>query len=89
MCKKPKGLHNRVDKCIVNLIDFMKVKGGKIQPIASCCGHGKYPLTIVVTNGKINWELLSNKIIPRKRNFYKKDKDGYYFIPEVVNGKNI
>jgi len=42
-------------------------------------------MTIVVTNGKINWDLISNNIIPRKRKFYKKDKQGYYYIPEVIS----
>ena len=29
-------------------------------------------------------EICSNKEIPRKRRFYVKDKNGYYYIPEVV-----
>jgi len=84
MCKfNPKNDSRRIDPCLKRLIEFMKVKGGGIQPLGSCCGHGKYPLTIVVTNGKINWELLSNHIIPRKKKFYVKDKEGYYYIPEI------
>ena len=66
-----------------NIITFMKVKGG-YNPLACCCGHKKYPMTIVVTNGKIIWDLISNEIIPRKKRFYIKDKQGYYFIPEAV-----
>jgi len=72
MCKE----HNprKIDKCMQNIITFMKVKGG----------YKKYPMTIVVTNGKIIWDLISNEIIPRKKRFYIKDKEGYYFIPESV-----
>ena len=84
MCKKPKGIHNRIDKCMKNII--------KIIPgtFACCCGHqkelgGKYPMTIVLKNIKGEfYEAFSGIIIPRKRNFYKKDKQGYYFIPEVL-----
>lgn len=87
MCKKTqfKYCPSTIDKCMRNLISFMKVKGGKLQPVACCCGHGKYPMTIVVKNhlGHI-WELMSNEIIPRTRNFYKKDKEGYYYLPECI-----
>jgi len=56
---------------------------------ACCCGHGKYPKTVVIErtniNGEvINLELISGKIIPRKKLFYKKDKQGFYFIPESL-----
>ena len=84
MCKKTKGLHNRIDKCIKPLIKFLKEEEWNV--IASCCGHGKYPITIVIRN-ELNgcaYELLSDIQIPRTRNFYKKDKQGYYYIPEVV-----
>ena len=88
MCelKKYHGTSNtRIDKCMKHLIKFIKVKGGKIQPIACCCGHGKYPMTIVVRNHLGHtWELLSNEVIRRKRNFYKRDKQGFYYIPELV-----
>jgi len=52
---------------------------------ACCCGHGKYPMTIVIEDnyGEF-WEIIHNKQIPRSRNFYKKDKQGMYFIPEVM-----
>ena len=32
-------------------------------------------------------EIFSGIEIPRNRKFYKKDKDGYYYIPEII--KNI
>jgi len=31
----------------------------------------------------MGFEVLSKTYIPRNKKFYKKDKDGYYFIPEV------
>lgn len=56
---------------------------------ACCCGHGKYPMTIIVRDEihNVNWDIISNKDIPRERNFYKKDKQGYYYIPETLTGE--
>jgi len=83
MCKKLKGIHNRIDKCMKNIIKIIPGTFG------CCCGHGKYPMTIILKNvhGEF-YEAFSDKIIPRKRKFYKKDKQGYYYIPEVMVEKN-
>ena len=103
MCKKTKGLHNRIDKCMRVLIDYLDwyiYKDAKI--VACCCGHGKYPMTILVKGKLINpynifrnsfnedvvVDICSGIIILRTRNFYKKDKQGYYYIPEVLNQTN-
>ena len=67
-------------KFIDNLNLFKKEE---YQILACCCGHGKYPMTIIFTAGYGIFDLVSGKDIPRKRNFYKKDKQGYYYIPEV------
>jgi len=86
MCKKPKGLHNRIDKCMINLIEFINEHTNLFETIACCCGHNKYPMTILLKsnkNGEV-FDLMSDITIPRKRNFYKKDKQGYYFIPEIM-----
>lgn len=85
MCKlDKKNDGRRMDPCMTYLIRFIEATK-TYKPIACCCGHFKYPMTIVVTNGNINWDLISNIIIRRKKRFYKKDKQGYYYIPEVVN----
>ena len=69
---------------------FKGLKGEGYKTLACCCGHGHdiYPMTVVVEKiikgEKLNFELFTNTLIPRKRNFYKRDKDGYYFIPEVL-----
>ena len=87
MCKKTdyEVCNVRIDKCIRPLIKWLLKKG--FAPVASCCGHGKYPITVVVRSlesGKFSfYELFTDKLIPRKRKFYKKDKQGHYFIPEV------
>ena len=89
MCKKTnyKTSNPRIDKCMRNLIENLiwMTDGEGWQPVASCCGHGKYPMTLVFKSphGKM-LEVFSDKYIDRKRNFYKKDKQGYYYIPEVL-----
>ena len=87
MCKfKDNGEHNRIDKCMKPLIQLLSDQGYKT--IACCCGHNKYPMTIIVKPELYpekggGFEILSSTYIPRKRKFYKKDKKGYYYIPEV------
>lgn len=88
MCKKTnyKSSNVRIDKCIRLLIKFVQRCG--YDTVASCCGHCKYPLTIVCKRyggyrGLVTYELFTNVIIPRKRRFYKRDKKGYFYIPEV------
>jgi len=71
----------RVDSCMKNLIEIMRMKG--IETLACCCGHDKYPMTIVIRRYGMIEELISGRYIPRKKRFYLKDKKGYYYIPEV------
>jgi len=82
MCKTNNP--RKMDNCMVNLIKHIN-KYMPCKTLGCCCGHGKYPMTVVV-QGKtgLRFELLSNKLIPRKRRFYKKDKEGYYYIPEIL-----
>jgi len=88
MCRavKYKTSNVRIDKCMKRLISFLKDKHEFLYfPIvACCCGHGKYPMTIVANYGSFCLELLSGQTIPRVRRIYKKDKRGVYYIPEVL-----
>lgn len=88
MCKKvnnKKVPNTRIDRCIKPLIKWLLECD--FAPVASCCGHNKYPITVVVRwmeNGvPTYYELFTKTKIPRSRNFYKKDSEGYYYIPEV------
>ena len=84
MCKlnKKSGL-KRIDPCMKNVISNLQLQG--IKTLACCCGHGKYPITIVIEGlTDLPVEIFSNKTISRKKRFYKKDKQGYYYIPEVM-----
>lgn len=64
-----------------NLVSLLNSYGLKTL---GCCGHGKYDMSIVyqLINGKAR-ELISGAYIERRRKFYKKDKQGYYYIPEA------
>lgn len=75
----------KLDKCIASFIEHLNLLLKDYRTVASCCGHGKYPLTIVVIGKrKQHYDLVSGVHINRKSRFYKKDKQGYYYIPEVI-----
>ena len=93
MCKiNPKNEGRRIDPCMKNLCKFIDTHPN-VEVLACCCGHGKYNQSIVVkymtgTDGKWKYpimDLISKIDIPRKKRFYKRDKQGYYYIPEVIN----
>jgi len=44
-------------------------------------------MTIVEHRCDGSIEVLSGTYIPRTRNIYKRDKEGYYYIPEVSKPK--
>ena len=74
--KQPKWI--RVDSCIRHLVNSLSMHG--YHTVASCCGHGKYPMTIVCKNRgrekNNHFELISGlDNISRKRKFYKKDSE--------------
>jgi hypothetical protein len=100
MCELNKKSGNkRIDPCIRNFIKrlnlvFDKMSGNKrFRTVASCCGHGKYPMTIVCEyyDRKSGYqtfiEFISGKEILRNKRFYKRDKQGYYYIPEIIEEK--
>lgn len=95
MCEFDKKSGNkRIDPCMRNVIRNLKTMfSDEYEVVASCCGHGRYPMTIVVKqHGFLPFtanffELFSNKTITRKRKFYKKDGHGMFFIPEVSREK--
>lgn len=79
----------RVDACLKEIIQELNDKG--IITLGCCCGHGKYPRTIICLEddgrfacreiGDI-YEWYSSIIIKRKRKFYSKDAIGFYYLPE-------
>ena len=63
---KPTGAR-RMDKCMITIIESFKSNGYDTK--GCCCGHGRYPITIVCVNGWGGgiYEQVSGKVIPRKR----------------------
>jgi len=99
MCKfNPKNDSRRVDPCMIDLIKRLESMLSKDYKIcACCCGHRKYPKTIVVhyekklRNNKIrkfNFEFFSGWVLKREKKFYKKDKQGRYYIPECSQNQD-
>jgi len=84
MCNKNNP--RKIDACMVNLIDVLN-SYTPYKILACCCGHGRYPMTIIFDGGYDIIELMSDKEISRKKRFYRKDKKGYYYIPEVSKEK--
>lgn len=74
----------RIDPCMVEYIKKLQENG--IKTIACCCGHSKYPPTVVVKNdlGDI-YDYRTATPIARKKRIYKRDKEGVYYIPEIVD----
>ena len=87
MCDKLPYCNPRIDKCLIPIIKRLN-KSTNLKTLASCCGHGKYNPTIAVKDKIGNlFELYSRISLPsKKRNrYYKKDINGFYYIPEVIN----
>ena len=79
------------DKCMKGLIKFIKDKT-RFDPIMSCCGHGRYAPSLIVRDpavaefSRCPFDIFSGvQFKHNQKKFYKKDKDGYYFIPEIIN----
>jgi len=91
MCKFVNNTkHSRIDKCMINLIGNLNqllgyIKKGEYKTVACCCGHKKYPISIIIQWGVKDYfvDIVSDISVPRKRNFYMKDKEGLYYIPEL------
>ncbi len=87
MCKfNPKNDSRFIDPCMKEFIFRLNQYG--IDTRGCCCGHKKYPMTVVVKDSAGFYDIISGVEIPRKKRFYKKDKQGYYFIPEVIEKLN-
>ena len=75
-----------MDPCLVRQVKLLNWRyRGHYRTLGSCCGHGRYPKTVVVQDlrKQRTFELFSEKDIPRKKRFYRRDRDGVYYIPEV------
>ena len=85
MCSKKPYCSREVDSCIQPIVKAINQLNG-FRTLSSCCGHNIYPTTIIIKDksGNITEFFSGSKLEYRKRNrFYKKDKFGIYFIPEL------
>ena len=91
MCRyNKKGDGRRIDPCMRVVISNLNEHG--IKTLACCCGHGKYPMTIVIDAGVkigrvVPLEIFSGIVLPRKKRFYVKDDAGHYVIPKTIGGE--
>jgi len=85
MCDKLPYNNPRIDPCLRKKIQEIN-QNTNLKTLASCCGHDKYPTTIVVKNKNGNiFEFFSKIPLEKKKcnRYYKKDIEGYYYIPEM------
>ena len=83
-----KKVRSRIDPCLKQFIEHLNIAMYKLKTVACCCGHGRYPMTIIVKDQyNAIFDLVSGQAIFRKKRFYKRDKKGYYYIPEVSEEK--
>ena len=80
MCEKNNP--RKIDECLEMVISILNNNG--IKTLGSCCGHQKYPMTIVAEIKGFPVEIFSGRRIPRTKKFYRKDCEGLFFIPEVI-----
>jgi len=80
MCEKTKHMRKNIDPCMRDGIRHLQENG--VVTVSSCCGHGKYPPTIIALIDGVYYEILTRTRIDRIKRFYKRDNQGYYFVPE-------
>jgi len=87
MCEKPKNSRN-IDPCLKDFIHLIN-QFSSYRTILSCCGHGKFKPSILVYNKdtKKVFDVFSRKTlslgIRKPKRYYKRDPEGYYYIPEL------
>lgn len=84
MCKFDRKNKGRlIDPCMKMLIYNLRKEG--IETLSCCCGHGKYPMSIIIKDSiGLKYDLCSGIFLFRKERFYRRDKSGRYYIPEVL-----
>lgn len=73
-----------------NIVEFINKKT-KFRTIMCCCGHNKYKPSLIVINTEVAefcnmpYDIFSGTQFKHgKKRFYVKDKEGYYYIPEIL-----
>jgi len=84
----PDGKQILVDGCLLEALKIIN-NMRDFTTLGCCCGHGVYKKSIIIQNKIDNriFEYYNQVEINRKNRFYKMDKNGYYFLPELeLNG---
>nr|MDO8114951.1 hypothetical protein [Candidatus Sigynarchaeota archaeon] len=85
MCDKLRYENPRIDRCLVEAIEQINA-GGEFHTIASCCGHGRYPPTIIVRdrNGHY-YEYVSKQLVDKakRHRYYRRDPFGFYYVGQI------
>jgi len=90
MCKWNKHGDTRIDPCMRIIVRNLNHLG--IITVMCCCGHGKYEPSLLVRlpKTKLILDLFSGITwMYKTKRFYKRDENGFYFIPEVVNESRV
>lgn len=92
MCDKPKNARN-IDPCLIPILQQINTENNhRYRTLLSCCGHNHYKKSIVVIeNNRRVFEWFSGVELPKyyknkkiRHRYYRKDVNGYYYIPEVI-----
>lgn len=90
MCIKLPQCARQIDPCIRSTIDKLQDQG--IKTILSCCGHEIYPKSIVIRHeddtvtehfSNVPLKNYNPNFDKRHNKYYKRDSNGFYFIPEL------
>ena len=72
----------RVDRCMARLME--KVNSLGLKTVACCCGHGRYPMTVIYEEGNKQFDLISGVEIKVPVRRYVSDEEGFMHIPVVT-----
>ena len=85
----------RIDPCMKSLVWWINEQG-QYRTLGCCCGHGKYPPSIIVVEKetKLVSDWFSILALPRfykngrvNRRFYVRDDQGIYHLNEKGSGE--
>lgn len=102
MCEKiiSKSCARNIDPCLIDEIDIVRQFprfDSRFKILMSCCGHKKYLRSLVVQNkgsgAVFEWytgvSLTRTKRRDSRAPFYKRDKEGHYYLPEVCEERPV
>lgn len=87
MCEKKPYCNREIDACLKKTVKRIN-KYSQYKTLLCCCGHEKYNPTIIIQHKQTKdiFELFTKLPLPfrKRKRYYRKDKEGFYFIPEII-----